>query len=259
MTSKEELIRKIKEKKELSGLADSLILESINKYLAKRRINIENLRPSEFKILIKDLRAELRNYAGRFQIYGKEWRKRDILLEKGELSTLLNTHTSTQERADFYPELRILISDLKVNSILDLGCGINPIALADSGITYYASDVNKEELDLVNSFFKKNNIKGRTFLCDLRKIEEFDFPQVDLCLIFKVLDIIEKKSTVAEKLLNKIKAKYFLISFSTKTLSGRHMEMPRRLWLEKLLSKLNYSFKTIKSKNEIFYLITNTN
>jgi len=34
------------------------------------------------KIIIKDIRAELRNYVGRFQVYTKEWKKRASLLEK---------------------------------------------------------------------------------------------------------------------------------------------------------------------------------
>jgi len=65
---------------------------------------------------------------------------------------------------------------------------------------------------------------------------------VDLCLIFKVLDIIEKKTHKnAEKILKAINAKRMIISFSTRTLSGKPMEYPRRLWAEKLFCEAQLS------------------
>jgi len=59
----------------------------------------------------------------------------------------------------------------------------------------------------------------------------------------------------AEKIIRKIPSQYLLISFSTKTLSGRPMNHPQRGWIEQLTKRLGYGFEIIKSKNEIFYLI----
>lgn len=252
----ESIIKKIKEKKELSGLSDEVISELVQKYFSKNRLSIKDLKPSELKILVKDIRSQLRNYAGRFQIYSKEWKKRDELLEKNDILSLLKTHTSTKERIDFYPNLKEIISSLNVRSILDLGCGVNPLVLSAPGIKYYAADINTEELALVDKFFKKNNIDGKTFVCDLRRIDSCSFPkEADLCLIFKVLDILENKGhKLAENIISSINAKYFLISFSTRTISGRPMLHERRLWIEKILSRLNFSFEAIRSENEIFYL-----
>jgi SAM-dependent methyltransferase len=251
------IIKRIKQKKELAGIEDSLINDVLVRYLKKTNLQITEIKPSQFKILIKDIRAELRRYAGRFQVYGKEWKARYSLLESNNIIQLLKTHTSTRERMEFYPELKKIIARLKANSILDLGCGINPLALASKEITYYASDINKEELELVKRFFEKNQVEGRTFLCDLRKIEDCPLPNADLCLIFKVLDILDDKGhKVAEKIISIVKSKHILISFSTKTLSGKSMHYPRRFWLERLLKKLGYAFEIIHSKNEVFYLIT---
>jgi len=246
-----DIISLIKQKKEISGIDDSLISELLGEYLKKNNILIENLTKPQLKIVVKDIRSQLRNYAGRFRIGLKD---RNKLLEQEDYNALLRTHSSTKERIGFYPKLKELISKLNINSILDLGCGLNPIALAEPSITYYASDINLEELKLIEQFFIKNKIKGKTFFCNLLKVD-CTLPEADLCIIFKVFDILGKNDySIAEKVLEKIKSRYLLASFSTKTLSGKPMNSPRRIWFEKLLANKNYTFEIIKSDNEIFYL-----
>ena len=112
--SNEELLGKIKEKKELSQLSDSFILDVLGKHLSK--INTEKLKPSEKKIIVKEVRAELRRSAGMFQ---KGFKSRESILEKGDVQSLLKTHSSTAERMDFYLELKkiyhkLLIANLKI-------------------------------------------------------------------------------------------------------------------------------------------------
>lgn len=246
------LVAWIIEKKELSGINQELVKELIGDYLAKNKIKLELLTKQELKIVVKDIRSNLREYSGRFRASYKD---REKLLKKGDYDSLLMTHSSTKERMQFYPKLREIISGLHINSILDLGCGLNPIALANPGISYYASDINQEELSLIDEFFIKNKIQGRTFQCNLAKPESCNFPKADLCIIFKVLDILGKNDYIlAEKIISRISSKFILASFSTKTLSGKSMNKPRRIWLEKLLKSKRYSVEIIKSGNEIFYL-----
>ena len=138
---------------------------------------------------------------------------------------------------------------------MDIGCGTNPIHLADREIVYYATDINEGNLKEVKEHFEKNNISGKVFFYDLRKIKSKDLPNADLCLILKVFDVLEKRGhKLAEKIISSIQCKYFLISFPTKTLSGKPMNHPQRGWIELLLNRLGFQFKIIKSKNEIFYL-----
>jgi hypothetical protein len=137
-----------------------------------------------------------------------------------------------------------------------LGCGLNPLALASPEAVYYASDINAEELSLIREFFRKNGIKGDVFSCDLRKIENCSLPEADICLIFKVLDILDdKRHKISESIIRKVRSNFLLISFSTKTLSGKPMKCPRRFWFERLAKKLGFSFEIIGSKNENFYLL----
>ena len=249
-----DLIDKIKQKKEFKYLDSDFIAGILDNYIKKHNLLLENLKKKEIKIIIKEARSKLRLYTGRFQISLK---KRIKLLEQNKIKELLATHSSTAERLDFYPELKQIIKGLKINSILDLGCGLNPIALADSKMKYYASDIKKDDLKLVYEFFEKNKIQGEIFIYDVTNIKD-NLPKTDLILLFKILDILEKPYEITEKILKEIKSKYFLISFATRTLSGKSMSNPRRFWLENLLKKLGQHYRIFSSENEIFYLIEKT-
>lgn len=249
----EEIVKKIKEKKELSGISDVLVLELLQKKVAKFHLDITKLKKADVKILIKDVRAELREYSGRFKLPEK---KVSELLENNDMQGLLNSHLSTRERLDFYPELKKFISPLHISSILDLGCALNPIALSSKEIHYYASDIDTKNLEIVKKYFEKNSFPGETFIYDLRNIDSNNLPKADLCILFKVLDIIENKGhKLAEKIITKISSRYFLVSFATKKISGKAMKFPERHWFELMLTRLGFKFETIHSSNEIFYLI----
>jgi len=253
MVESAKVIQNIKQKKELSGIEDSIVLEHLEEYLRKNKISLENLNTHQIKLVTKDIRAKLREKVGRFQVSTKN---RHSLLKKGDFQAILQTHSSTKERINFYPQLKEIIKKLKVKSLLDLGCGINPIALAEHGIKYYASDINSENLDIVKEFFKIYQIDGNVFVCDLNKIENCNLPKTDLTLILKVFDILGKSDyKIAKKVIEKISSEHLIVSFSTKTLSGKPMKNQRRAWFERLMNVLMYKFEIVKSDNEIFYII----
>src|SRR3989338_3029113 len=138
------LIEKIKQKKELSGISSEAVQTSLDKVLSKYRINLEKLKKADEKIIIKEVRADLRRMSGMFQLIPS---KKENLSSSFE--ELLKSHSSTSERLSFYQTLKKLIKDLNINSILELGCGLNPLALADKDLIYHASDINEKELEII--------------------------------------------------------------------------------------------------------------
>ncbi len=235
-----DLIKKIKSKKELSGLSDEFVSSVLSEILAKNGYPQKLDKKSE-KILLKEARAELRRYAGQ---YRKNIKK----------SKLLESHISSNERMPYYHILIEEIKKLNPKSILDLGCGLNPMAIATPGIRYYASDINESDLRALSDFFRKKKIKGKVYYQDLRSSR--DFPAADLTLILKVFDLIDKKGHKnAEEILSALPSQSIIVSFSTKKISGRPMSSPRRFWFENLIKRLNFKFKTFKIPNEIFYVI----
>ena len=233
------LINKIKQKPELNSVNDKFIQESLENYLKKKNLSLEslkNFREKEIKIIVKDIRAQLRLITGQF------------------------SKISEKERASNYTKVKEIMDSLNIKSILDLGCGLNPIFLASENREYYALDINNSFIERINSFFSEKKIKGNAFFFDLKKISPLILPKADICLILKVFDVIEKRGhKLAEKIINSINSRYFLISFPTKTLSGMPMRHPQRGWIEHLLSRLGFSFKFYKTKDEIFYLAKKDN
>ena len=250
-----QIIKQIKNKKELAGLDNKVVENTIFSYLKNKNIQISkliSLSPHDKKLIIKEIRADLRLLHGRFQASKKS--KKNILKKQG-IESLLQAHSSTKERIEDYEKIKSVIASLKIKSVLDLGCGLNPIALASQDITYYASDINNEEISLIKSFFDQKKIAGDAFIYDLREKDTSGLPSADLCLVFKVLDIFKNKREIALHILTRINCKFFLISFSTKKLSGKAMNSPRRLWFESIVKNLSLSSETFETSNEIFYLI----
>ena len=232
----EDLITEVKKKSELSGVPNSLIIDLINDHRKKHPFSFP-LKKKDQKLIVKEIRSQLRDYVGRFK--------------KKKSPSLLSSHTSTNERESFYKELKEIIYSSSPHSILDIGCGLNPIALAKPGVKYFASDIDEQNLKEVQKFFDISGIEGKTFIADARKDP---FPQSDLTLIFKVLDIIEIKGhKKAEDLLLRLKSPRILVSFSTRKLSGKPMNRPQRYWFEKMLSRLNFPYSKFSFHNEIFY------
>ncbi|MBI3333972.1 hypothetical protein HYZ97_00610 [Candidatus Pacearchaeota archaeon] len=256
MDSLAHFIEKIREKAELQSLAEEVIRDQLKIYCKMHQLSSESLvvfSPAEQRLVVKEVRAELRKLTGRFNVSQKN---RSDVLESLDKEAILRTHSSTRERYESYPLLREYLASLKPHSILDLGCGLNPLALAHPKINYYASDIQEDELAIIKRFFAKNNISGKTFIYDLRKIDD-SLPRADVALLLKVLDVLEQRGhKLAERIIEKVPAQNLLVSFSTKTLSGKPMNHPQRGWIEQLVKRKGYTFKLLKLKNELVYHIT---
>ena len=254
-----ETINEIKKKKELSSLSDSFIRYIISK--------INNP-----KSIVKEARKELRKFYGSFQIKNAI-KKRDLYLNeiikglnKKEFNleahkNLLNTHRSTKERLDIYEDLYRKLPEF--NSILDLACGLNPFSLLFLKILnfkYYAYDLECQELNLIKEYFKtiKNNFSEFDFeVKEINLFEETPKIKTDLAFIFKFFDLLETRNQykLAEKIISEINSNHIIVSFSTRTLSGKLMNHPNRKWFELMLERLDLKFKIFKYENEIFYFI----
>ncbi len=257
---KEFLINKIKQKRELSGIADEVVERVLNSFLQKNpKLEQEIIaskkleKSSAVETCVKNVRALLRRVSGSFEIDNKD---RENLISQNKIQEVLATHSSTKERLEYYDEIynKIFAITRKPNTVLDLGCGLNPLSFPSKDIIYYACDINKENLKLVEKYFQNNNIKGKVFFCDLTKSDN-SFPKTDVCFLFKVLDIIESKGhKMAERIITQLSCKYIVVSFATKTLSGRKMNKPRRIWFEKMLGRLNLKWNSFEVENEMFYV-----
>ena len=166
-------------------------------------------------------------------------------------------------------------------NLLDIASGLNPIAMIAliekynyCKIKYIATELNKEDCDFLNDFFNiitkyYPNFNGIAYDIDLRRDYErlnciikennieINDKNINICLIFKTIEILEKyKKHFSFKIFDNIKEfNNIIVSFPLQTLANTQTTNKKRLWFEKMISKLGYEYGTIQLKNEIFYHI----
>ncbi len=264
------LVSDIIQKRELKDIDRLLAERLVEEYVAthpklreKIKLPYPKLKRSkEYKEAVKEIRSLLREIYGVFKLKGFE--TREELLEEiksiGDIEShnkILKLHKSTAERLPYYDEVYSTIFKItgKVNSILDLGCGLNPFSYPYIGkkVKYIAAELSEADAKFVQRYFDKFKIDGEAFAVDLTRLPEL--PEVAVCFMFKLLDTLESlKRDVSKELLKKVKAKWLVVSFSTKSIGGRKTISKKRLvWFEKLIKGKKY--ETFEIENEFFYVV----
>ena len=278
----ETLSQNIVEKKELSSIDIEFVKNQLSIYFNKNpkiyqallELSVDKIsRSKHYKQALKDSRSELRKTYGIFILDKLDFSLLDnINMNDKEIhKQILSNHASTKERIDLYEAgiySEIFAITDRPKSIIDLGCGLNPISIIymrlDPKKTYYfASDIGAELCEYHKKYFDAVKINGDTKVIDLKEIEknsqlimDITKREFDVCFLFKVLDSIETKGhKLAENLIKHIPAKYVVASFATNVVKGTKMNHPYRGWIERMFERLNYEFRMIEKENEIFYVI----
>lgn len=146
------------------------------------------------------------------------------------LKSFMQYHTSTRERLlileDFFQQT--LASLAPVHSVVDIACGLNPLALpwmpVAEDVHYTACDIYGEMSRFINRFFTKFEINGLAITCDVTQ----SIPQeaVQLALILKTIPCLEQLDKQAGfRLLESMPAKHMLVTFPAHSLGGRSKGM----------------------------------
>ena len=280
------LIADIKKRRSLRDMNDDFIREQLFNYLHKSNRKLTNdlhgnfhNKSAIYKKVLKDVRNHLRRVYSLFRVE-EEIKNRKELVEVSPEQTsnpknhlrivtkILSSHSSTKERLPFYKQLyhKIFAVTGKPSSIIDLGCGVNPFSIFFMNLhklDYYAYDLSEDEISLLNTYFsllsKENaSFKGSAAVLDILHWQEIArHDSVDLCLMFKMTDVLDqgKGHKVSERIIKIIPARYIVVSFPIKTMSGKRMNFPRRTWIELMCKRLGYTFTPMTHINEIFYVI----
>ena len=231
---------------------------------------------------MKCVRAELRRSAGLFSQEGGDLKQIEELIQdyftaKGKaakekvLLSLLQSHASTLERLPIYSSLYTQLFAITglPTKVLDLGCGLNPLSIPlmkleyGKNVEYHAYDVHALQMNMLGDFFERMHVEESAFngeggVLDLLEIEKVKMlPKAEVALLFKVADVLDKNKghTKSEEVFRAVPARWLVVSFATKTMSGKRMTAPRRIWMEWMCDRLRWSYKVIEFENEIFYVI----
>src|SRR5262245_61422962 len=143
---------------------------------------------------------------------------------------IMRHHASTRERLPILGALytTALASVRPIRSVLDVACGLNPLAIPwmplEPGAAYYACDLYADMVAFLNGFFRLAGIHGRADVCDL--VTSPPGRRVDLALVLKALPPLEQLDRRAGiNLLRALDAGHMLVSFPARSLGGRAKAM----------------------------------
>lgn len=238
---KEEIIRKIQEKREFSRLPKIDIGLAYDLF-SKRQTNDEEKIKLIKELLRKNFTAFISDKLLSLKDKDAEW--------------ILRKHISTRERINYYDEIyKRIFNDFKAVSVIDLGSGINGISFSffeklDFKVNYTAIESVGQLVELMNFYFKKNKFSAKAIQESLFNEDKIlDIVQKEkkprIVFLFKVIDALENiKPNYSKELILKISpfAEKIVVSFATKSLGNRKNFRAKRKWV---LDFVNENFNVL--------------
>lgn len=263
------------ENEKLNKLTDSVLHSSKYKNICVdliKNIGLPELRNQiNLKTAIKSTKNKLHQIGGAFflkKINYNKWAKAlDMIHEdKNKLCDscieMMKYHSSTKERLliidDFYSEIFSVLPP--VNSIIDIGCGLNPLAIPwmflRKNTKYYAYDIYSDMIEFLNKFMDIININGNAECRDV--IQSPPDIKVDLAFILKSIPCFEKINKASGiNLIEKLNAKNIVVSFPVRSISGKDKGMLQNY--EKKFNKIvinkNWKIKRLGFETELVFVI----
>lgn len=241
---------------------------------AVRRVAVQELNKGRsFKDTVKAVRSKLHQVGGAYLErrlpYG-QWlaelktlpADRDDPELKGFCRRVMEWHSSTEERGtileDFYAT--VLSSIAPLHSILDVACGLNPLAIPwmplASDATYTACDIFIDLVDFLKQFLATLNLPGSAQECDI--ISACPSQPVQAALVLKTLPCLEQQEKGASlRLLEQLNAEYILVSYPTLSLGGREKGMLKtyEAQFEQIRAAKKWAFQRFEFSTELAFLI----
>ena len=158
----------------------------------------------------------------------KRYKRALALLESGDTTpgALLGLHASTLERRDvfgaFAAAMRALWPDAQ--TVLDIACGLNPIALGAAGYIVIGMDIHMGCVEVVNRCALRFGLPIQAHAADI--LDAPLWPPADIALLLKLLPLLERQRPGASSaLLAGVPSRRMVVSFPSKTMSGQGVGM----------------------------------
>jgi 16S rRNA (guanine(1405)-N(7))-methyltransferase len=143
---------------------------------------------------------------------------------------LLASHSSTRERLPvldgFYPSIWAITG--LPTSLLDLGCGLNPVALPWMGLPldtrYIALDIDADRIRFLNRYLSLAGLEPLARCQDV--LVHPPAEPADVALLLKMSPSLERQEQGATlRLLEQLRTPFVVVSFAVKSLGGRERGM----------------------------------
>ena len=149
---------------------------------------------------------------------------------KAACRQVMESHSSTRERLPildrFYQEIFEVTG--RPSSILDAGCGLNPLALPwmglPAGARYVALDIDAERVEFLNRYLSLAGTEPLARCQDVLSHPPTD--RADVALLLKMSPTLERQETGATlRLIEQLDAHHIVVSYAIKSLGGREKGM----------------------------------
>lgn len=178
------------------------------------------------------------------------------------LRTVLARHRSTAERLpildDFYTTIFAHLPPIQ--SVLDIACGLNPLAHAwmplTQGASYFACDVFADQVEFLNRFFRLAAIQGEAEMRDV--IQDPPSQPVDLALILKTIPCLEQiDRNAGQRLLDAVNARHLVVTFPVRSLGGRAKGMAAHYTahFESLVENRGWHYHQLDFSDELVFVV----
>jgi 16S rRNA (guanine(1405)-N(7))-methyltransferase len=216
----------------LAAIRASANYRSISPELIRRIGTRELAVRSNLKEAIKATKTKLHQVAGAYveRTQYERWlhaiqAANDPEALRAACRTAMAGHVSSRERLGiierFYNELFAHLGS--VSSVLDLACGLNPLALPwmpSSISAYYACDLDAELIGFVDTFLKHAGMSGRAEVCDL--LAGLPSVATDVALLLKTVPVLDQlQRDGGLEVVRSIAATQIVVSYPTRSLGGR--------------------------------------
>ena len=187
----------------------------------------------------------------------------DVEAFKETSKRMMKLHASTEERLPFLDTFyqTCLASIAPVSSVLDLACGLNPLAIPwmqlRKDCTYLACDVVEPQIDFLNAYFSLTGQNGSAFTCNL--LQSIPQQRVQVAFLMKLLPILDQVDpATSSNLLDSLQADHLLISYPSKSLSGRSKGMKQTYseHFDRITSGRKFKIQWFDFPNETVYLLS---
>lgn len=179
---------------------------------------------------------------------------------------VMGGHASTNERLLYIDGFFAPIWELTggaPRTLLDLGCGLGPLALPWMALspdaTYHACEVDRRSLEVVDAFL---DLVGQPHAVHARDLVANGGPPIaaDVVLLLKLVPLLDRQDpSAAARLLGSLDARHAVITFPTSSLGGRRrgMEATYRRLLDELAADLVIdNIREASVPNELVFVVT---
>ena len=178
---------------------------------------------------------------------------------------ILDTHLSTRERQPLLPAFydEIFAVTGKPKTLLDLACGLNPLAFPwmglDGDTTFYAYDIHEPRIALLNGYFRLEGLPEGAILQDIA--HHFPEEEGDVALFLKEMPRYSRNyGNLGRPLLEALRVRWLVLSFpAVSAHGGRKLDGRYREFMHQLIDGHDWPITELLFGEELVFCIDKSN